>query len=66
MMMQKIRTKQDLAKALNQSDVKFLEEREIVSDQDIRALTDKIKTLIRNKKRIHISIVERVPSKTTS
>jgi hypothetical protein len=61
----KLRTKQDFVKALNQPELKFLEEREIVSDQDIRALTDKIKTLIRNKKRIHISIVERVPSKTS-
>jgi hypothetical protein len=64
-MIQKIRTKQDLVKALNQSELKFLEEREIVSDQDIRALTDKIRTLIRNQKRIHVSIVERLPSKTT-
>ena len=63
MMMQKIRTKQDLAKALNQSDVKFLEEREIVSDQDIRALADKLRGHIRSQKRIHVSIVERVPSK---
>jgi hypothetical protein len=64
-MIQKIKTKQDLLKALNQSEFKFLEEREIVSDQDIRALTVKIKTLIRNQKRIHVSIVERVPSKTS-
>jgi hypothetical protein len=63
MMVQKIKTKQDFVKALSQPDLKFLEEREIVSDQDIRALTDKIKTLIRNQKRIHVSIVERVPSK---
>jgi hypothetical protein len=63
MMMRKIRTKQDLAKALNQSDVKFLEEREIVSDQDIRALADKLRGHIRSQKRIHVSIVERVPSK---
>jgi hypothetical protein len=63
MMMQKIRTKQDLAKALNQSDVKFLEEREIVSDQDIRALADKLRGHIRSQKRIHVSIVERIPSK---
>ena len=63
MMMQKIRTKQDLAKALNQSDVKFLEEREIVSDQDIRALADKLRGHIRSQKRIHVSIGERVPSK---
>ena len=64
-MIQKIKTKQDLVKALNQSEFRFLEERELVSDSDIRALTDKIKTLTRNQKRIHISIVERVPSKTS-
>ena len=63
-MIQKIKTKRDFVKALNQSEFKFLEEREIVSDQDIRALTDKIKTLIRHQKRIHVTIVERVPSKT--
>jgi hypothetical protein len=45
-MIKKLKTKQDFVKALNQSEIKFLEEREIVSDQDIRALTDKIKTLI--------------------
>jgi hypothetical protein len=62
-MIQKIKTKRDLVKALNQSDVKFLEEREIVSDQDIRALADKLRGHIRSQKRIHVSIVERVPSK---
>jgi hypothetical protein len=65
-MIKKLKTKQDFVKALNQSEFKFLEEREIVSDQDIRALTDKIQTLIRSQKRIHVSIVERVPSKVTA
>jgi hypothetical protein len=65
-MIKKLKTKQDFVKALNQSEFKFLEEREIVSDQDIRALTDKIQTLIRSKKGIHVSIAERVPSKVTA
>jgi hypothetical protein len=65
-MIKKLKTKQDFVKALNQSEFKFLEEREIVSDQDIRALIDKIQTLIRSQKRIHVSIVERVPSKVTA
>ena len=32
-------------------------------ERDFR-IEDKIKTLIRNQKRIHVSIVERIPSKT--
>jgi hypothetical protein len=65
MMVPKIRTKQELIKALNQPDFKFLEEREVVTDAEIRALTDRIKSILRNQKRIHVTIVERVPSKTT-
>jgi hypothetical protein len=63
-MIKKMKTKRDFLKALNQPEFRFLEERELVSDSDIRAFTDKIKTLIRNQKRIHVTIVERVPVKS--
>lgn len=59
MLMGKIRTKRELAQALNQSDVAFLEEREVVSDRDIRALAEQLRSLIRHQKRIHVSILER-------
>jgi len=60
------KTKQDLLRTLNKPEFTFVEEREIVSDSDIRALTDKIRALIRRQKRIHVSIVERDPSKANS
>ena len=56
----KPRTKQDLLKILNQPQFKFIEERELVNDAEIRALVDKLKALLRSQKRIHVSIVERI------
>jgi len=61
----KPKTKQDLIRALNRSEFAFVEEREIVSDSDIRSLTDKIKSLLRSQRRIHVSIVERDPRKSS-
>jgi hypothetical protein len=64
-MIKKLKTKQDFVKALNQSEFKFLEVKRNSQRSGYPCLTDKIKTLICNQKRIHVTIVERVPSKTT-
>ena len=65
-MITRIRSKQDIQKALSRSELRFLEEREIVGDSEIRALTDRLKSLLRSQKRIHVSVFERDPSKLTS
>jgi len=61
MMALKVRSKQDLIKALGKREFIFIEESEVVSDADIRALSDKLRALIRSQKRIHVSLVERLP-----
>ena len=59
MMPLRTRTKQDLIKVLGSREIHFIEELEIVSDSDIRALSERLKSLLRSQKRIHVSIVER-------
>lgn len=52
-------TKQELSKALNQSDWKFLESREVVNAEDLRALTSYLGSLVRKGKKLSVAIIER-------
>ena len=58
-MMSTIKTKQDIAKALNDRDYQFASSIEVVNDADVRIATDKMKWLLRRNKKLHIVILER-------
>ncbi len=59
MMITQIKSKQDLVKALGLKELTFIGEYEAVNDDGLKIATDKAKTLIRNKKKLHIVIIER-------
>ena len=52
-------TKQELSRALNQADWKFLESREVVNAADLRAVTLQLSLLIRRGKKLSLAIIER-------
>jgi hypothetical protein len=58
-MILKTKTKQELVRALGQTEVTFLEEIEVVNDSGLKALTDKAKALLAKNKKIHAVLVER-------
>jgi hypothetical protein len=59
MMVTAIKNKQDLVKALNQREISFVGEYEAVNETGLKAATDKVKTLLRQRKKPHLIIVER-------
>jgi hypothetical protein len=54
-----IKTKQDLVRALAFNELKFVAEYEAVNDAGLKAAADKVKTLIRQRKKLHLIIIER-------
>jgi hypothetical protein len=54
-----IKTKQDLVRALAFNELKFVAEYEVVNDADLKAATDKMKTLLRQRKKLHLIVIER-------
>lgn len=59
MMITAIKNKQDLVKALAFNELKFIGEYEAVNEAGLRAATDKVKTLLRQNKKMHIVLIER-------
>jgi len=58
-MITEIKTKQDLVKALGQRELTFVAEIEVVNDDGLKTVNDKAKTMLRQKKKLHIIFVER-------
>jgi hypothetical protein len=54
-----IKTKQDLVKALSLKELTFIGEFEAVNDNGLKIATDKAKALIRQKKKVHVVLIER-------
>jgi len=54
-----IKTKQDLAKALNSRDYQFASSNEVVNDADLRVATDKMKGLLRESKKLQVIVLQR-------
>jgi hypothetical protein len=58
-MITKITSKQDLIRALGQRELTFIGEYEAVNDNGLKIATEKAKTLIRQKKKLHVVLIER-------
>jgi hypothetical protein len=56
----KLKSKQDAIAAMNQKEVTFLEEIELVNDSDVKKFDDKVRGLIRSKKKLHAILIERL------
>jgi hypothetical protein len=54
-----IKSKQELLRALNSNDLRFIGEVEVVNEAGTRSLTDKAKTLLRQQKKLHVVLLER-------
>ena len=54
-----IKTKQDLVRALQFNELKFVGEYEAVNDAGLRTATEKVKNLLRQNKKLHIVLIER-------
>lgn len=54
-----LKTKQDVAKALNDRDYQFASSLEVVNDADLRVVTDKMRAFIRQSKKIQLIVLER-------
>jgi hypothetical protein len=59
MMITQIKSKQDLVKALGLKELTFIGEYEAVNEDGLKTATDKAKALIRQKKKLHIILIER-------
>ena len=59
MMITEIKTKQDLVKALGQRELAFVAEIEVVNDDGLKTVNDKARTMLRQKKKLHVILVER-------
>lgn len=59
MMVTSIKTKQDLVKALSGRDVRFIAEIEVVNENGVKTMNDKMRTLIRQQKKMHVVLLER-------
>ncbi len=62
-MWRQIRNKGEMIRALNQPNLCFIEERELLNEQGTRALFDSLRALLRSGKRIHVLVVERTDPK---
>jgi hypothetical protein len=54
-----IKTKQDLVKALNSQDVRLIADIEVVNDSGLKTIDDKVRSLLRQQKKLHIVLLER-------
>jgi len=54
-----IKTKQDLVRTLNSNELRYSAEMEVVNEADVRLLTDKAKSLLRQQKKLHVVLLER-------
>ena len=59
MMITQIKSKQDLVKALGLKELTFIGEFEAVNDNGLKIASDKARTLIQQKKKLHIILIER-------
>ena len=59
MMVTEIKTKQDLVKALARRELRFAGEVEVVNDDGVKAVTEKAKAMLRQKKKLHVVLIER-------
>jgi hypothetical protein len=55
-----VRTKKDLVKALASNEIKFVGEYEAVNDAGLVPAVNKAKALLRQHKKLHIILVERM------
>lgn len=54
-----IRTKQDLVRALAFNELQFVGEYEVVNERGLKDATDKVRALLRQKKKLHLVVIER-------
>ena len=54
-----IKNKQDLVKALQQGELRFAGEVEVVNDDGLKLSTEKLKSAIRQKRKLHVVLLER-------
>lgn len=55
----RVKTKSDLVRALASSRVSFISEDEPETDADLRQISERVRTMIKSGKRIHVVLVER-------
>jgi len=58
-MISPIKTKQDLVTRLRENSVRFIGEFEVVNESGLKQVTDKIKMLLRQNKKLHVILLER-------
>jgi hypothetical protein len=54
-----IKSKQDLIKAIGQSQITLVDNYEVVNEADLRMVTEKSKTLLRQQSKLHVVLLKR-------
>jgi hypothetical protein len=58
-MIRDIRTKQDLIKWLGGKELRYVDNLEVVNENDVRSLANKTRTFLRRGKKLQIVVIER-------